>query len=162
VFELSGIQLIAVNSVAWLAIQLGVGFLCQRIPESMLDHRLWLFRSRAWERRGALYQRIFRVRRWKSLLPSGGKMLGGSFSLRQVKSPDGIYLERWVLESCRAELTHWLAMAPVVLFFVWNPIVGDIVNVLYALAANVPCILAQRYNRPRLLGILDRQLSGAR
>jgi glycosyl-4,4'-diaponeurosporenoate acyltransferase len=53
-------------------------------------------------------------------------------------------------------------MATVVLFLLWNPPVGVAVNVVYAIAANVPCILAQRYNRPRVLAILERQadLSG--
>jgi len=157
VFELSGFWLVVVNSIAWLVIQLGVAHLCQRVPESMLNHRLWLFRARTWERGGAIYQRVLRVRRWKSLLPSGGTVFRGGFSLRQVSSRSHRYLERWVVESCRAELTHWLTMVPVVVFFVWNPVAGDIVNIAYAILVNVPCILVQRHNRPRLLAILEKQ-----
>jgi glycosyl-4,4'-diaponeurosporenoate acyltransferase len=50
-------------------------------------------------------------------------------------------------------------MAAVVLFLLWNPPVGVAANVVYAIAANVPCILAQRYNRPRVLAMLERQVS---
>ena len=48
-------------------------------------------------------------------------------------------------------------------FLLWNPPVGVAANVVYAIAANLPCILAQRYNRPRVLAILERHadLGGA-
>jgi len=161
--ELSGIWLVVLNGIAWVALHLGVAYLCCRIPPRRLDHRRWLFRTRNWERGGAFYQAVLRIRTWKSLLPSGGPTLGADFSLARVESRERGYLQRWVSESCRAELTHWLAMATVVLFVLWNPPVGIVANVAYAIAANVPCILAQRYNRPRVLAILERQadLKGA-
>ena len=156
--ELSGIWLVVLNGIAWVAIHLGIAYLCCRIPTQRLDHRRWLFRTRSWERGGALYQAILRIRKWKSLLPSGGPALGAGFSLARVESRDRSYLQRWVLESCRAEITHWLAMASVALFLLWNPPVGVAANVVYAIAANVPCIVVQRYNRPRVLAILERQV----
>ena len=156
---LSGIWLVVLNVMAWVALHLGIAYLCCRIPTPKLDHRRWLFRTRNWERGGAVYQAILRIRTWKSLLPSGGTALGADFSLAHVESRDPGYLQRWVSESCRAELTHWLAMSSVVLFVLWNPPVGILANVVYAIVANVPCILAQRYNRPRILAILEGQAS---
>ncbi|MCM3126981.1 glycosyltransferase [Paenibacillus provencensis] len=45
---------------------------------------------------------------------------------------------------------------PAPLFFLWNtPIVG--MMILYALAANLPCIFSLRYNRARILCLLDRR-----
>jgi glycosyl-4,4'-diaponeurosporenoate acyltransferase len=154
--ELSGIRLVLLNGVAWVALHLGIGYLCCRIPAPWLDHKRWLFCSRGWERNGAVYQSVLRIRAWKSLLPSGGTALGTDFSLSQVESHTRAYLERWVLESCRAEITHWLAMALAVLFVLWNPPVGFVANVVYAIVANAPCVLAQRYNRPRVVAILER------
>ena len=159
--ELSGIWLVVLNGIAWVALHLGIAYLCCRIPTQRLDHRRWLFRTRDWERGGAVYQAVLRIKKWKSLLPSGGTALGTGFSLARVESHDPGYLQRWVLESCRAELTHWLAMASVVLFLLWNPPVGMAANVVYAIAANVPCMLAQRYNRPRVLAILERHRARA-
>jgi hypothetical protein len=51
-----------------------------------------------------------------------------------------------------------IASAPV--FFLWNPWWGDLIIVLYALVANLPCILVQRYNRFRLqkLRVREREL----
>ena len=48
----------------------------------------------------------------------------------------------------------WLAIAP--LFFLWNTPWLAGVMVLYGVAANLPCLITQRYNRARLLRILDR------
>mgnify|MGYP005836238019 CR=1 FL=1 len=90
-------------------------------------------------------------------MPSGGTVFAGGFSLKHVASKDKAYLERWVFESYRAELTHWMAMLPLLLFFLWNPPIGWIINLVYALAVNLPCIVVQRYNRPRLSAILERQ-----
>jgi glycosyl-4,4'-diaponeurosporenoate acyltransferase len=159
---LSGIWLVLFNAIAWVAIHLGVAYLCCRIPAQRLDPQLWLFRTRDWEQDGAAYQAVLRIKKWKSLLPSGGPMLGADFSLARVESHDRDYLQRWAIESCRAELTHWLVIAPIALFVLWNPPVGVAANLVYAIAANVPCILAQRYNRPRVLAILARQADTAR
>jgi glycosyl-4,4'-diaponeurosporenoate acyltransferase len=156
--ELSGIWLVVLNGMAWVAVHLGVAYLCCRIPAQHLDCRRWLFRTRSWERGGRVYQTVLRVKKWKSLLPSGGPALGADFSLAHVESRDRVYLQRWVVESCRAEITHWLAMATVVLFLLWNPPVGMAANIVYAIAANAPCILAQRYNRPRVVAILERHV----
>jgi glycosyl-4,4'-diaponeurosporenoate acyltransferase len=42
-------------------------------------------------------------------------------------------------------------------FFLWNPWWGDAVIIVYAIGANLPCILAQRYNRLRLRHLLARR-----
>jgi len=154
--ELSGIWLVLLNGIAWVAVHLGVAYLCCRIPARWLDHRRWLFRTRRWERGGAVYQSVLHIKKWKSLLPSGGAIVGTGFSLAHIESRDRDYLQRWVLESCRAEITHWLAMAPLLLFVLWNPPVGIAANAVYAIAANVPCVLVQRHNRPRVLATLER------
>lgn len=61
---------------------------------------------------------------------------------------------RSLIESCRGEMTHWL---PIFLFWVFGFIVPPyalVYMLIYALVANLPCIIVQRYNRPRILKIL--------
>jgi hypothetical protein len=58
-------------------------------------------------------------------------------------------------ETGRAEYTHLFAMLPAPIFFIWNPWWGGIIMIIYAVIINVPCIIAQRYNRARLEVILD-------
>jgi len=154
--DLPGYWLILVNALAWFTIQVGIGYLTHRMPGRLLKRLTPLLRTRQWEKNGNIYQRMFRVKKWKSRVPSGGTVFAGGFSLKQVASKDKAYLEKWVLESYRAELTHWLAILPVLLFFLWNPPLGWIINLMYALAVNLPCIVVQRYNRPRLIAILEK------
>ncbi len=51
---------------------------------------------------------------------------------------------------------HWAVFAAAFLFFAWNPPWAGAVMVFYGLAANLPCIIALRYNRIRLLRIAAR------
>lgn len=155
--DLPGPWLIVVNALAWPMIQVGCGYLSHRLSFEALNCLSRILRTRSWEQGGILYQRLFRVKTWKSLLPSGGTIFPGGFSLKRVESFDRAYLKRWVIESYRAEVAHWTALLPVVLFLLWNPPLGWAINVLYALIVNVPCIIVQRYNRPRLLAIVERE-----
>ncbi len=153
---MSGPWLFTVNAAAWIVIHLGAALFCRRLSYDQLSRLAGIFKARSWEANGALYQRLFRVRRWKSLLPSGGAIFPGGFSLKKVASHDSGYLREWVNESYRAELTHWLAMMAVVIFVLWNPPIGMAINIIYALVVNLPCIITQRYNRPRLMAIVER------
>jgi len=155
-FDLPARWLLAVNTLVWLVIQVGLGYLSHRMSYRTLNHFSGLLRTRTWERNGAIYQRVLLVKRWKSLLPAGGTVFPGGFSLKRIASLDHAYLRKWVTESGRAEVTHWMAIPPVVLFFLWNPPLGCAVNIIYAMVVNLPCIIVQRYNRPRLLAIIER------
>ena len=148
---------VVLDSIAWTVIQLTISYLGTRLPTSALDVELWLFRMRKWERSGDTYARLLRVRRWKALLPSGGALFRGGFSMKRMVSHREEYLERWINESCRSEWVHWTALVSCGLFFLWNPPSLGIAMVLYAVIANLPCIVVQRYNRPRIRKILRRR-----
>jgi len=154
--ELSALPLILANAGAWLTLQFAIGYLVARLDRARLDPEGALFRPRHWEADGRFYQRHFRVRWWKASLPSGGRVFG-DFSLSRVESSGAGYLQRWLTESCRAELSHWLSLLPVVVFGLWNPPLGWAINLAYALIANLPCIISQRYNRPRVGALLRRR-----
>ena len=66
------------------------------------------------------------------------------------------YLSRFVAETRRGELAHWIMMACVPVFFLWNPAWVWPIMVLYAIAANIPCIVVQRYNRAVAFRLLSR------
>ncbi len=146
---------IVLDCVAWALIQPGIAYLSMRFPRAWLDHERWLYQPRPWERDGDLYQDLFRVRSWKRRLPSGGTLFEG-FSMTELRSRNRDHLETWVTETCRAELCHWVAILPALLFFLWNPPWLGLVMVVYAVAFNAVPIIAQRHNRPRLLALLRR------
>jgi glycosyl-4,4'-diaponeurosporenoate acyltransferase len=51
---------------------------------------------------------------------------------------------------------HWIVPAVVPVLFLWTPWWLCVCMVLYAIAANLPCLLVQRYNRGRVLRALRR------
>jgi len=155
VLSLSTGWTIALDTLAWLILQPTISWLAMRLPLSAFAPDAWFYRARPWERGGALYQTLFRVRRWKERLPSGGAWMGG-FRMKRIASSEPEYLERWLLETCRAELAHWLQILVAPLFFLWNPPIAGAFILLYALMANMPCIVVQRYNRPRLQRLMRK------
>ena len=152
--ELSIPWLIAVNILAWLAIHLGVAWAGTRLPVRYFRSEQWLYRARSWERDGGLYEGLFGIKRWKDRLPDGAALFSGGFRKAALRSASAEHLERFIAETCRGEAVHWIVFAAAVLFFLWNPWWAGLIMVAYALVANLPCILAQRYNRLRLARVL--------
>lgn len=144
--ELPVAAVAGLNAGGWLAIQIGLAWVFGRLPDAWFRAPLPF----AWERRGRFHERWFAVRRWKDRLPDGARWFAGGFSKAHLAARDAAYLARFARETWRGELCHWCAIACTPLFFAWNPWWGDLVITAYALAANVPCIVAQRYNRARL------------
>lgn len=151
---------IVLDCIMWTVIYFSVGFLCTRIPVRFLAKDTWLFRTRRWEQRGELYHWLFGVRHWKKKLPSGGRLFGG-FDMRSIASHDILYLERWIVETRRSELCHWILVTPALLFFLWNPPEVGYGMIVYAVLFNFPMIIVQRHNRPRLQALLESVRAGS-
>jgi glycosyl-4,4'-diaponeurosporenoate acyltransferase len=140
---------------AWALWSTVCGYAAHRLPPRRLDHDGWLLRLRRPERDGRVYERALRIKQWKDALPEAGSLFRGGFSKRRVTRHDRPYLERFLVATRRAELVHWAIMALGAVFVVLTAF--DVMAwwlglamVAYALVANVPCILVQRYNRARL------------
>ncbi len=144
------ILLVSVNILAWLVIHLSVPWIFTRMPAAWFRPEGRLFRPRLWEGDGRVYQSLFRVRRWKGLLPDGAALFRGGFRKKTLRSRDPVYLERFRVETCRGEAVHWTVLAAAGLFFIWNRPAAGAAMVAYGTAANLPCIIVQRYNRLRL------------
>jgi glycosyl-4,4'-diaponeurosporenoate acyltransferase len=154
--ELAPGWVVLMNAGAWLLIHLGVSYLSSRLPLAWFHPRGWLYRTRRWERGGRFYERAFLIRAWKRSLPDGAALFRSGFRKRRMENRSPAYCRTFVLETCRAELCHWLVFALVPLFFLWDPWYVAWPMVPYAIAANAPCIVAQRYNRPRLARLAAR------
>jgi len=138
----------------WLVIHLGLSYLCFKLPISFFKRGIRWFRIKNWEHRGTIYKKVFKIRIWKSIIPDGGGLFKGGFPKKNLKSNNPQYLKTFFYETKRAELTHWLAILPAPIFFLWNTWWVGIIMIAYALIANLPCILLQRYNRARLSNII--------
>ena len=136
----------AANLLGWPLIHLSVASVALRLPARYFAQDGWITAPRRWEREGRFYRDWLGIRGWKSWLPDGAPWFGG-FAKKTIRSRDASYLEQFLLETRRAELAHWCMLLFAPLFFLWNPPWACVVMVAYALAANLPCILVQRYDR---------------
>ena len=133
--------------LGWLVIQLCAAAVGRLIPDRFLKGSLFERCPFETER---FYRKYFKVHLWKKLLPDGAAITKGGFRKKCLASPNSAYLSNFITESKRAEVVHWAAMFPFWVFGFWSPPIVIPFMLLYALAANMPCIIAQRYNRPRL------------
>jgi glycosyl-4,4'-diaponeurosporenoate acyltransferase len=160
VVELSDGWTVVVDVVAWAVISTAVGYLTHRAPVARFATDGPVTRLRPFERDGRWYERHVAIKVWKGWLPEAGGLFEGGFSKRSLRAggPDGrlAHLERFVVETRRAEVTHWLVMAAGPFFVLWNPWGLALVMVAYGVVANLPCLLVQRYNRARLRRVLTR------
>lgn len=149
---------IALFAVIWFLLHLAASVVCHRIDEKYLTVNSALFKTRTWEKEGMLYDRLLRVRKWKKFLPEIYLFRQGALKEALYKKEPGAgrkeLLEQYLLESCRAELSHWLAIAPFWIFGFFAPPPVILYMLLFALAANLPCIIVQRFNRPRIAKVL--------
>jgi glycosyl-4,4'-diaponeurosporenoate acyltransferase len=145
---------VAIDIAAWFIIHMGVSYFMTKIPRSKFNKDSFFCKQRFYEHDGSLYFRFLRINLWKKLLPDGAALFKEGFEKKKLKEFSKTYFSDFLQETCRAEITHWIVLLFGFLFFIWNLWWVGIVMVVYAVAANVPCILTQRYNRIRLLRVL--------
>lgn len=155
--ELSIMWVIALNVMAWLVIQFGLAWGFTQLAAERFDYRGLLARPKTWERGGRFYERVIVIKRWKGKLPDAASWFRGGFAKGNLKNTTPEYLERFLRETWRGEVVHWLALLTLPLFAIWNPWWGVLVNAAVALAMNLPCILTLRYNRARVQRSLARR-----
>lgn len=148
---------VAVSVLAWALIGVVSGWLWHRVPVARLSSDGRITRPRRFEDGGRWYQRRLRIRAWKDRLPEKGDLFRGGFSKRHLVDRSTPHLQRFVVETRRAELVHWTNMAAGPLFLVWcRPLIGACM-VAFGVVAHLPFVLVQRYNRLRLDALLERR-----
>lgn len=148
--EGSPMRLVIVNVLAWWVLHWGVAWLGTQLPLRLFRPDQGIFRPRKWERKGRIYERGFQVRRWKDRLPDGAAFFSRGYPKAKLGAVTPERVGRLMAETCRGEAVHGVVLMAAFLFFAWNPWLAGCVNLAYGLAANLPCIIVQRYNRLRL------------
>lgn len=156
IFHLSEAWMVVLFFILWPVFQVSAALLCLKIPDRYFSPKGFIFKERKWEKGGAFYEKVFKVRKWKRFLPDGGAVIKSGYRKRHLTDYSKENLERFLIESCRAELTHLLAILPFWIFGLFAPPIFILYMFIYALAVNLPCMIAQRYNRPRFLKMLNR------
>ena len=136
---------------------LGVfSFLAGRItPKSCFDSKKFPYQSFRFEKNGAIYESLS-IRKWQKKVPDMSKWFPRLIPKKQLPSDPFAALPSMITETCIAEITHvFLAVAALYCLALWPGLGGVIVTLLYEIF-NLPYILIQRYNRPRLLALAER------
>ncbi|MFA7673131.1 MAG: glycosyl-4,4'-diaponeurosporenoate acyltransferase [Clostridia bacterium] len=156
IFFLSDELMIALCLILWLVFQLSAVVICLKMPDRYFSPDRFLYRGHKWEVNGIFYEKVLKIRKWKHLLPDGGAIVKSGFSKKHLTDHSKENLERFQTETCRAELTHFLAILPFWIFGLFTPPIVILFMFIYAVAVNMPCIITQRYNRIRLARVLKK------
>lgn len=144
------VKFILSNAVLWGIFHLLISALMLNFNIHKRAQINWLFKTYQFEQSGEIWNKIFKIKRLKGKLPESTLIMPGSFDSSQMHDTEPKTLNNYISETNRAELTHWLSILPAPLFFLWNPRKYWVLHLMYAVLSNMPFILAQRYNRPRL------------
>ena len=129
--------------------RLFVGYIVPKATGYRFDYRNAWFQPRTWE--PAFYQKL-NIRAWKGKLPTYAP---DQFSLKSNS------LHQIIQNMCGAEIVHEIIMVLSLLPLLTVPFLGAlpvffITSVLAALYDSI-FVMAQRYNRPRLVRIYEKQ-----
>ena len=113
------------------------------------------WRAYAWE--NAVW-RALRVRRWQARVPDMSRVFTRLMPAKRLTKETSADLPRMIAETCVAELTHTaLSLCGLAMPLLWRGAGGVIAAAVYILLGNLPFIIVQRYNRPRLQRLFARQ-----
>jgi len=146
-----------VNLLLFILISLTMTIVCEKIPDGFYNYKMWLFRERKWESGGQIYEHFFGVKRWKSKLPDISDFMKWRFNKKHLAQRGSGYLYVFLAESCKSEFTHWMIICSTLLFRFWSNFWSTLVIFLLAAILNLPYIIIQRYNRPRLIRLLSKK-----
>lgn len=135
-----------------------IGFISGRIISAkipLVDSLI--FRCFDFEQDGKIYEKLG-IRHWQNRLPDMSRILPFIMPRKKLDSDYKERLPEMIQETCVAELIHLLhavfGLYCIRLWPNWGGIIFALVNIALF---NLPFIVIQRFNRPRLLKIYKRK-----
>ena len=115
------------------------------------------FKSFGFEREGQFYKKL-NISAWQSRVPDMSRLCKKLMPPKKLEGrPDGDTLRLMINETCVAELIHsLLCLSGLGVLWFCPGFGGAVIWLVYCLLGNLPFILIQRYNRPRLVKLLRR------
>lgn len=146
------------NCAVYLAVTGLLFFIAGRmISRTTLPCEGGIFRCFDFEQGGKIYEKLG-VRHWQNKVPDMSRILPFFMPKKKLDSDYAQKLPGMIQETCIAELIHLLhALFGLYCIRLW-PSFGGIIFALVNIALfNLPFIVIQRFNRPRLLKIYKRK-----
>ena len=130
-------------------------FLGRLLPKRWLHPEKFPFRTYTWEDK---LWKALQIRKWQSKVPDMSRLFKKLMPEKKLTQQTVQELPLMIEETCVAELTHGLlCIAGLFLLKIWPGTGGVFLTVIYIVFGNLPFLLIQRYNRPRLQKLLARQ-----
>ena len=144
-----------ISCLFYLAFTGILSFLLGRIlPKTLFCADHFPYHSFAWEHGGRIYEQI-NIKSWQSKVPDMSKLFPNLMPRKQMSSMNMQILPRMVQETCVAEFIHiLLCFTGLRCIKLWSGIGGILIAFLNAVG-NLAFVVIQRYNRPRLLHLID-------
>lgn len=133
-----------------------VAFVTGRLlPKERFRSDAFPFKAHAREKK--LYE-LLRVKDWQAKVPDMSKIFKSIMPEKRINAETLADLPRMLQETCVAESVHAVeCVLGLVCLWLWPGVGGVITAAVYILLGNLPFIIIQRYNRPRLQRLLERR-----
>ena len=131
-----------------------VGLGINAIFKNKIDYKKWWFREKAFENK--LYS-FLKVKKWKKYMPTFAPQ---SFDVKKHS------LEEIAQATCQAEIVHEiiipLSFLPILLYIPYGTLAVFICTSVAAAAFDSIFVIMQRFNRPRLIKLIERKSQATR
>lgn len=126
------------------------------LPKEWFHADAYPYRNYPFERGGKIYE-MLRIKCWQNKVPDMSKVLPGLMPAKAMAGRSFDRLPLMIRETCVAEFIHRLhALLGLRCFVIWPGMGGILIAVLNILLCNLPFIMIQRYNRPRLMKLMKK------
>ena len=124
-------------------------FVGQALPRAWFSAEKFPYRAAEWEKGGKVYEKLG-IKRWKDFLPDMSRIMPDMVKKKVTKQSREQGMGVLIAETCVAECVHfWLIILSLGMAAVFW--------LVYNILGNVPFMIIQRYNRPRLVLLEQRR-----
>ncbi len=145
-----------VSCILYLAFTGAVSFLIGRLlPKKCFCAEHFPYHAFLWEHGGRIYEKM-NIKSWQKKVPDMSRLFFWLMPRKEMSQKNMQILPLMVQETCVAEFIHMLlCVSGLYCIHLWHGLGGLLMAGLNILG-NLAFVFIQRYNRPRLLHLLDR------
>ena len=126
------------------------------IPKEYFAYHVFPYKPFSFEKNGKLYERLG-IKKWQNHLPDMSRIFP---QWMPPKNMSGNYRDRlptMIQETCVAEFTHgMLSIFGLFGLSMWDSSWRFLLAGIYIFVFNLPYVIIQRYNRPRLVKVYNK------
>lgn len=132
-------------------------FVGQALPRKWFDAEKPPYKAAGWEKGGRIYEKLG-IKRWKDIMPDMSRIMPDMVKKKLTNENKERGMDTLIAETCVAECVHWgLVILSFGILFWWRGLRAALFLLVYNIFGNLPFIIIQRYNRPRLVMLEQRR-----